>query len=297
MRILLIEDNLSYARLVRTMLSKVEDMSFEVTICDTFSEGVRYASEEPVELIFLDLNLPDSGGIETFVNLKDKVPNVPVIVLTATDDEGLGIKAVKLGAQDYLFKGDTKKNILVRSLRYALERHRMQLELQGLSLKDELTGLNNRRGFFLMVNQQLILANHMNTECMLAFLDMDHLKDINDSFGHKAGDQALIHMSRILSETFRESDIVARIGGDELSVFTIGIPRSMVSAILNRLQDNVDAFNKSKSVSYDISYSIGISYFDPNSPCTIDDLLVRADEFMYIDKNSKRSGSVLNSSR
>lgn len=291
MRILLIEDNLSYAHRVQKMLSKVVDMSFEVVICDTLSEGIKHAYDEQVELILLDLNLPDSGGIETFMNLKDKISNIPVIVLTATDDEGLGIKAVQLGAQDYLFKIDIKKQILVRSLRYALERHRMQIELQSLSLKDDLTGLHNRRGFYMMVNQQLKLANRMSTDCMLAFLDMDHLKDINDSFGHKGAAQALIYMSRILSKTFRESDITARLGGDEFSVFAVEMPKNMVSVFLNRLQDNVDAFNKSNSTSYNISYSVGISYYDPNSPCTIDDLLTRADNSMYLHKNSKRSRS------
>ncbi|MBE0557658.1 MAG: diguanylate cyclase, partial [Proteobacteria bacterium] len=101
------------------------------------------------------------------------------------------------------------------------ERRRMEEEIREMSLRDPLTELYNRRGFITLAEQQLRAANRANRRMLLAFIDVDDLKQINDKLGHEEGDKALIDTARIIRRTFRDSDIIARLGGDEFAVLAI----------------------------------------------------------------------------
>ena len=122
--LLLIEDNESYATLVVRNLESLEHIKFGIRTAGTLVEGLKMLDERPAHLILLDLLLPDSGGLDTFKKIHNHFPGIPVIVLTAVSDEENAVKAVQLGAQDYLIKGETDKNQITRSIRYALERQK-----------------------------------------------------------------------------------------------------------------------------------------------------------------------------
>lgn len=169
-------------------------------------------------------------------------------------------------------------------------RKRMEEELRVLSLVDELTGLNNRRGFLTLAGQQLKTANRIKRGMWLIFIDLDELKRINDTFGHQEGDFALIDIAGILKETFRESDISARIGGDEFVVLMMENPEVDADIIRDRLQENLELHNKNRPRSFTISISMGIAYYNPKRPCSIDELLVHADKLMYEQKRGKLKG-------
>jgi diguanylate cyclase (GGDEF)-like protein len=168
------------------------------------------------------------------------------------------------------------------------ERERNQAEeaLRTLSLIDELTGLHNRRGFFALAEQQLKIANRMKKEMLLIFADLDHLKWINDTLGHHEGDLALIEAAGILKETFRTSDIIARIGGDEFVITTEAVETS-VNVLITRLLENLDSHNAKGDRRYKLSLSTGITRYEPENPCSIDELLRRADALMYEAKRKK----------
>lgn len=168
------------------------------------------------------------------------------------------------------------------------EKKRMTETLRALSFTDELTGLYNRRAFLTIAGHQLRIAEEAKKTILLFFIDMDNLKDINDEFGHPLGDQALIYTSRILRKTFRESDIIARIGGDEFVVMTLGMQKAKGEVFYARLQKSLEKFNKSKKLNFDISLSAGWSYFDPRKPCGITNLLKKADRMMYRHKVRKK---------
>jgi len=169
------------------------------------------------------------------------------------------------------------------------ERKRMEEEIQSLSMTDSLTGLNNRRGFLTLAEQQLKFADRHHREMMFFFADLDGMKQINDSLGHEEGDKALIDVAAILRETFRTSDIIARMGGDEFAILAIDATGLSPQIIMERLQNRVDLSNNEENRHYKISVSIGVSFYNPQNPCSLDELISRADKLMYEHKRSKKS--------
>lgn len=164
--------------------------------------------------------------------------------------------------------------------------HKGERVLLALSLTDELTGLHNRRRFFLLAEQHLKVAVRSKKRPLLLFMDMDHLKQINDHYGHNKGDQALVDFAKILQETFRESDIIARVGGDEF-VAMLETTDENSEMLISRLFENIENWNAEKSNPYTLSISVGTGQFDPQHPISIDELLTRADSSMYAQKRKR----------
>ena len=169
-----------------------------------------------------------------------------------------------------------------------LELEKTNERLRSLSLTDELTGLNNRRGFMILANGLLKFARRADHPLSLLYIDMDSLKHINDTFGHTYGDTALTHFAHILTETFRDSDVIARMGGDEFAILTIDATEGGLTAIQKRLQSNVDAHNLQSVHGYALSFSLGIIRVDLSSTFTVEALLSQADEAMYTHKRHKK---------
>ena len=131
--ILLVEDNPGDVRLLREMLAGAEDDSFHVENTQSLAEGLDRLSRGGVDVLLLDLGLPDSSGLDTFSQVRACAPVVPTIVLTGLDDEEVGVRAVRDGAQDYLIKGELRRDLLVRAIRYAIERQRSEAEIRQLN--------------------------------------------------------------------------------------------------------------------------------------------------------------------
>lgn len=127
---LLIEDDPGFRDLVVQMLSEPNNSVFQITQAQTLKEGCDFLDREKIDVVLLDLILPDNEGIDTFTRIKEKYPELPIVILTSIEDEKTAVEAVKNGAQDYLFKMQVKGDVLIRSLRYAVERKRVQEELQ-----------------------------------------------------------------------------------------------------------------------------------------------------------------------
>jgi len=169
------------------------------------------------------------------------------------------------------------------------ERRKMIKELESLSLEDPLTGIYNRRGFLTIAKEYLQLADRKKMDMFLLFVDIDDLKIINDTHGHYYGDKALVSLVEVLINTFRKSDIKARIGGDEFVIFPIDTTKAGVDGAVTRFKDNIDAFNAKSSLPSPLSVSMGSAHYDPKNPCSVDELVDRADILMYKDKRKKTS--------
>ncbi|MFO7665335.1 MAG: sensor domain-containing diguanylate cyclase [Desulfobacterales bacterium] len=169
------------------------------------------------------------------------------------------------------------------------ERKRMEEEIIALSIIDPLTGLHNRRGFLSLAEQQLKHSDRNKMETLLLFADLDGLKWINDTLGHEEGDKALVEAATVFRETFRTSDIIARLGGDEYAVLAVNINEANSQSVTSRLQYLVDKRNHQENRKYRLSISTGCSYYDPDNPCSIDELIAYADRSMYEQKQNKRS--------
>ncbi len=167
------------------------------------------------------------------------------------------------------------------------EHKMLEEQIMALSITDQLTGLFNRRGFLTLAEKQLKVAERARTRILLLFADLDGLKWINDTLGHQQGDDALIETAKILKGVFRESDIIARTGGDEFVVLAGGVSREDSDILKRRLQQHIDEHNAHQRKEYMISMSIGIVYKDPDTPGSIDDLISQADALMYEQKKRK----------
>jgi len=176
--------------------------------------------------------------------------------------------------------------LLMRAVRCAAKQYMLQAELGNLALTDELTGLYNRRGFMALAERQLKLGRRSGRGMLLFMMDLDRLKQINDSFGHFEGDRALKHAAHALEETFRHSDVVARLGGDEFAVLAIEATGHSESTIKTRLFECLKAINPDQS-RYELSLSLGVARFDPSTCTSIGELMVKADQAMYEQKRRR----------
>jgi len=181
--------------------------------------------------------------------------------------------------------GSTNK-LLMRAIQCAVKQYMLQAELGSLALSDELTGVYNRRGFLALAERQLKLGRRSGRAILVFFADVDGLKQINDKFGHKEGDLALVHAAQVLEKTFRDSDVIARFGGDEFAVLALEVSGHSESTIRARLDRNLKELNARYS-RCTLSISLGAARFDPTSPrspASIEQLMIRADEAMYEEK-------------
>ena len=167
----------------------------------------------------------------------------------------------------------------------------MEEKLHSLSLTDELTGLYNRRGLFTITEQLLKILKRQKKGIFILYADVDNLKNINDTLGHKEGDAALIRIAKILKKSYRDSDVIARIGGDEFVVVPIGTTGDNIDKITTRLQIGLDTNNANTNSRYKLSVSTGIAYYDPENPCSVDELLIKGDKSMYEKKRLKQLDS------
>jgi diguanylate cyclase (GGDEF)-like protein len=286
--VLIVEDNPIDEKLIAQMLSLGEMPSIQVSSCKTLNLALSRLSECRFDLVLLDLSLPDSYGIDTFINLKHHFPDIPVIILTSMENESASIKAIQHGAQDYLIKKEISSVLLLRSIRYALERFQLVQELKQLSLKDELTGLLNRRGFSLLGDQLLKTAQRAKRNVFVMFTDLDGLKLINDNYGHDEGDRALLLMTEGLEETFRDSDLISRWGGDEFVVMGFLEEEEETNTLSTRLNTHIDKLNKNSGIPFKISFSEGFSVNRTVHAVSLDKLLEEADEKMYQEKQKKK---------
>lgn len=287
-RILLVEEEPRDLTALRDTLEAMEDPQYKVEWVGELSRALQRLSLGGVDIVLLDLNLPDSEGLATFERAKAFAPDLPILVLTSMDDEEIAMRTVQGGAQDYLVKGRVDENVLIRAIRYAIERHRLISALRSLSLIDDLTGVYNRRGFMDLGDQHLRLARRTGRALTLVYVDLDRFKAVNDAHGHHVGDRGLLKITEILKATFRASDILARVGGDEFAVLALEASGEDAEMLVRRLRDGVDAFNETGGEPFKLSISVGVARYEDASRVRLDELLARADAAMYEEKRVKR---------
>jgi diguanylate cyclase (GGDEF)-like protein len=168
----------------------------------------------------------------------------------------------------------------------AVKQTLLERELRHLALTDDLTCLYNRRGFFAVATQLLKLAHRKVQPLLLFFCDLDNLKLINDSYGHQEGDLAIIRVADALERSFREADVIARIGGDEFVVMSLEASGRIEASLLCRLERNLRKASVDES-RYKLSLSAGVARFDPKRPISLGELMSRADQAMYEQKRGR----------
>jgi len=281
LRVLLVEDSRADAKLVQLMLETADPDSHVLTQVATLGQARQKLREDRFDCILLDLTLPDADHLEGLEQVRALAPSVAVVVLTGHDDEQLALRALHEGAQDYLIKDQVDGALLIRAIRYSIERQRAEIELAHQSTHDLLTGLPNRMLFIDRMSLGLARMRRKPSMLVVMFLDIDGFKFINDSLGHDAGDDLLRAVAERLIETLRPGDTVARFGGDEFTILSEEIGDASEAI---RIADRLRAALK-PSFSLDgrevfVTASIGIVLAtDPEQ--RPEDLLRDADAAMY----------------
>lgn len=284
--VLMVEPDPEVARSVAATLPAG---AFSVEVTGELNQALERLGSGGLDAVLLNPDLPDSQGLVSFERMYAFAPDVPIVVLSEREDDELALGTVQGGAQDYLIRDDLTPSLLARSLRYAVERHRLLGALRSLSLIDDLTGLYNRRGFMSLGEQYLKLARRTGRDATLVYLDLDRFKTINDTLGHHVGDRALMRVADLLRTAFRRSDIIARLGGDEFAVLAPEADGDTPETLMERVHAAFADFNDTSRDAYRLSASVGTALFQGDPAVGMDDLLTEADAAMYEVKRAKRT--------
>lgn len=288
-QVLLVEDDPADASLLQEIFHQPGMGSFTLTTRSRLSDALQAASQSSFDVVLLDLTLPDSVGLETVTTAVEHMRESPIVVLTGQDDEVVAMDAVRLGAQDCVIKGDAGYDVLTRSLRYAIERKHTERQLAYMATHDQLTGLTNRALFIHTLEQALGHARREPGTTGLLIFDIDGFKNINDTYGHHAGDGVLIELARRFEATLRDGDLLARLGGDEFGVVLGRIQHAGdAQTAAERLRTAVDRvpFRVDSSL---VPLTISVGYLPLTGDLDVTETLKRADAAMYRAKRKGRN--------
>jgi diguanylate cyclase (GGDEF)-like protein len=285
-------------------------------------EALAIAQAELPELIITDILMPRMDGFSLVRRLRAEplLSGIPVIFQTTNYDVSEIHKLARASGVQHILRKAAEPHEILRAVNESLKRpttpsrlpqtgqlQRAHLELladklyqkvselekanehlRNMSLADGLTGLNNRRGFMILATSLLKFARRVAYSASLLYVDLDSLKYINDTFGHAAGDAAISQFSRILMDTFRDSDVIGRMGGDEFVVMMVDATESDLASIQARLQSNIDTYNLQAAAGQTLAFSLGVIRVESESTITMEELLSQADAAMYQHKLRRR---------
>lgn len=299
--ILLVEDEGIVARDLEETLTR---LGYQIVgIASEGTQAVAMAQKLRPELVVMDVSLRgEVDGIQA-ARLIQEHSHVPIVFLTGHSDTQTLHRAVLTGPLGYLIKPFQEAE-LHSTIEVAIHKHRADRatraredalrrsaeRMQNLSLIDELTQLKNRRGFFELAQQALKVAKREHHAMGLFFMDLNGLKRINDSHGHLTGDQALRDAAEVLQNTFREADILARIGGDEFVALAYVHATQDMNTLRSRLRDHLQEFNEAPTRPYVLDISIGMTVVEVPCEEELESLIARADAAMYQEKRGAANG-------
>lgn len=295
--ILAIDDDPGDTELLRRHLADVPEFTMTLVACTNADAARAALAGQAIDVIVLDYLLGADTGLDLLRALRDSGDRRPVIVLTGKGDERIAAAMMRAGADDYLVKEDLTPDTVYRSLRFVLEhfeneRKRAQLEeeLRRLARFDELTGLCNRRYFLDRLTQEILRARRYGSPLSLLMLDLDHFKQINDTYGHIIGDTVLATVASLLRDTVRATDIPGRYGGEEFCIVLTETKIDGARLLAERLRRRIAAevFPTVGDATFGVTCSIGLVQFrnDVKDPVAFLDL---ADRALYQAKAAGRN--------
>lgn len=263
----------------------------------SIDEALQALKLSRVDIILLDYVLPDGNGLDFMSKIKTYGRDVPIIMITGQGDEMIASRVIQAGAFDYFPKSMISAESLSRSISNTLEKARLkrkviqvQKRLAEMSVKDDLTGLYNRRYFMESLRKEIARARRLNTELVLCMLDLDYFKRINDTYGHPTGDMVLKEIGNMLIESIRLSDYCCRYGGEEFSVILPNTSLNKARTVCERFREIVagHSFNYN-SEQFRITTSIGIAHYSGLTDQTAVKIVAAADQALYRAKRKGRN--------
>ncbi|WP_457603385.1 diguanylate cyclase [Nitratifractor sp.] len=264
---------------------------FDVIDVTSGEEALEVLAKEKIDLILLDILMPGMDGYEVCRTVKaDKsLRHIPVIFITSKNDDLSIEHAYEIGASDYITKPFRHRELLAR-VGNALRIQELQEELRLLASIDPMTRLYNRRYFTTMADKILKLARREQNPLSLAILDIDRFKQINDTYGHLAGDRVITALSEKLMGRYRESDLLCRFGGEEFVILMPNTELDVATLLAERTRKEIEKLQvpyNGKTIT--MTVSIGVSQVDLENEETLDPVLKRADDALYTAKKEGRN--------
>lgn len=284
----MVEDDRDYAYLLRKRLGHLQPESLNVDHVINLASALSSLGRRRYDLVLLDLTLPDSHGLGTLLKVHDSVPKVPIVVLTGSSDTSVAFRSIQQGAQDFIIKGSVDDHVLVRTLRFAIERNRIVEKWERAwenekqrATHDPLTGLPNRLLFRDRLHHSIDWAKRQKNGLALLYIDLDHFKQVNDCFGHATGDLLLKEVAERLQGCLRKEDTAARLGGDEFGAILMETKKiSDTTTVVQRIKKSISQPHLLGEKSLVVTCSIGVSLF-PFDALEASSLVERADVAMY----------------
>ncbi|MFK8081831.1 MAG: putative bifunctional diguanylate cyclase/phosphodiesterase [Granulosicoccus sp.] len=290
MDVLLLEDDPHFTILVKRALARHTHLNIRLTIVETLSAALHRLENEHIDIVLVDLNLPDAKGTESIERITLAHNRIPAVVLSNNADEKTAIEVIRAGAQDFLVKGPEGLTVLHRTLRYSIERKAAEFKLKQLASYDSLTKLANRQELYYQMEKACAHADQHGDMLGLFLFDLDRFKLINDHHGHHAGDALLKAFADQLEVSVRTGDTASRMGGDEFAVILEGIPnKGTAVAWANKLLENLKTPFCFEGHQFSLSASVGCALY-PAHGNNVESLMHSADIAMYKVKASGRQG-------
>jgi len=290
---LCIGKNPGYALKLQELTAGHSGCSVKIEWAESLFTRLENTASDDYDILLLDISMQDRYGLQALYEVREHLPELPVIVLTDLDDEDYAVQVLQTGAQDYLIKGHIDYSLFIHSVHNAIERQRIITKLEQtrkieryLAYHDTLTKLPNRQLFFDRLVQSVAHARRSKACLAVLFLDLDGFKKINDTLGHSTGDLLLLATAERLANCIRESETVARFGGDEFTVILSEIAHERDAAIVaQRILESVNSPFILAEHECCINTSIGISIF-PSDGMDAKSLIKNADTAMYQAKSA-----------
>ena len=276
----------------------LKEAGYQVITAESGDDALSILQNTSVSLILLDMYMPGISGLTALQKIKSQsvLENIPVIMLSASDDEQQIVAALELGADDYVTKPYIP-NVLLARIRNSLRLMEKTLQLEALARTDFLTKVNNRRSFQDLVSKTISQTKRNENIISMAMFDLDFFKQVNDTHGHEAGDKALIDFAKILKETFRDYDIIGRVGGEE---FAVCMPNTDINEAFNACErcrkalaaHLVSIEYEGRTSQLSLSVSIGVTSAQ-GLLIDYNELMREADHGLYKAKENGRNQTVI----
>jgi len=240
LKVLLLEDDEDDFIIAADLLSEIYGSDLKLDWVSQKEQALQYVQENNYDVLLFDQFLGKTQGLDVIREINELTTiSAPMILLTGLDDREIDIQAMNAGATDYLVKQKLDESVLERSIRYSLKQKKAEQEIEHMAYHDALTGLPNRLLFMQHLTWSFEMCKRRNKSSTVLFIDLDNFKTINDTLGHSAGDQLLVHVANRIKSSLRAEDLVARFGGDEFVI------------LLNQIDEDPDEIQENAKIVVD----------------------------------------------